>query len=177
MQAPPPLLETPRLVLTALYLRDAPDLWFYASDPEVTRYLSFPTHQSIEDAEGFLTRLESDRKAGRGESFAIRQRRDDRVLGSIGMDLDEHGATLGYCLARDYWGQGIASEALARVLDWLLGPGGLFRASAYHHVDNAASGRVMQKAGMVLEGRLKRYALFPNLGSEPAECLLYAKTR
>lgn len=158
-------------------MRDAPDLSFYAGDPEVTRYLSFPTQQNIEEAEFFLNKLEGDRQAGRAEAYAIRTRREDRVLGSIAIGLDAHGATLGYCLARGYWGQGIATEALARVLDWLLGPGGLSRAAGFHHIDNTASGRVMEKAGMVLEGTLKRYAVFPNLGPEPADCLLYAKTR
>ena len=69
------------------------------------------------------------------------------------------------------------SEALSSLVDWALAQPHIWRASAYCDADNSASARVMQKAGMEFEGVLRRYEVFPNVSSEPRDCLMYAKAR
>ena len=70
------------------------------------------------------------------------------------VNLNEKLATaeIGYCLSKKHWGQGIMTEALKAVIDYLFSEVGLNRIVARHNVHNLASGRVMQKSGMTFEG-------------------------
>jgi RimJ/RimL family protein N-acetyltransferase len=83
----------------------------------------------------------------------------------------------GYVLARQYWGNGYMLEALAHLVDWALAQPGVYRAWAFCDVDNPGSARVMEKAGMTLEGRLRRWHVCPELGDEPRDCWVYARVR
>jgi RimJ/RimL family protein N-acetyltransferase len=51
----------------------------------------------------------------------------------------------------------------------------VYRISAYCHVHNARSAAVLRRSGLALEGRLARYAVFPNVGPDPQDCLLFGK--
>ena len=89
----------------------------------------------------------------------------------------QHGANVGYVLAREYWGQGIMTEAARCVVECALAQRGLYRVQAFCDVDNIASTRVLEKVGMRREGTLRRYIVHPALSSEPRDCYLYAVTR
>ena len=70
-------------------------------------------------------------------------------------------AEIGYCIGRSWWGQGITSEALSAVLDFLFQEVGVESIIAKHAVDNPASGRVMEKAGMnFLPGKYEKNGIF-----------------
>lgn len=81
----------------------------------------------------------------------------DMLVGAIGLNIvaAHRRAEAGYWIAKDAWGQGIATEALQAVLAHGFDGLGLHRIEAMHYVENPASGRVMQKAGMQREGRLR----------------------
>jgi RimJ/RimL family protein N-acetyltransferase len=70
-------------------------------------------------------------------------------------DSRGHRVELGYVIAQPHRGRGYATEAATRIVEWALDNPGVVRVRAYCHVDNAASARVLDKAGMVREGRLK----------------------
>jgi RimJ/RimL family protein N-acetyltransferase len=91
--------------------------------------------------------------------------------------LSGHSVSLGYVLRRSEWGQGYVSEAVRAVIDHALALPHIFRVWAVCDVDNHASARVMEKAGMVREGRLARYIMHPNISDEPRDVFLYAKVR
>ncbi|OOK64953.1 acetyltransferase domain protein [Mycobacterium kansasii] len=72
-------------------------------------------------------------------------------------------------------GLGLMSEALGVLLAELAADPRVYRVWATCHVDNTRSARLLQRAGFVFEGRLRRHSVYPNLGPEPHDSLLYAK--
>ena len=83
----------------------------------------------------------------------------------------------GYCLARSAWGRGLMTEALTEVADWSLRQDGVWRIGDVCDVDNAASARVMEKAGFAREGILKRWTIHPNVSKEPRDCISFGRVR
>lgn len=98
------------------------------------------------------------------------------LLGGTGLDFEApHRASTGYVLARDAWGRGIATEALLAMVA-VAGRLSVRRLHALCHVDHRASSRVLEKGGFQREGRLRRYAEFPNLdGDRVCDVFCYAR--
>lgn len=154
-----PTLSTPRLTLRRLRLRDADDLFAYAADPEVARHVLWDAHRNISQSRRFLWGAIRQYRKGLPASFAIECKRDGKMIGTIGfmwINTDHKSAEIGYSLSRDYWNQGIMTEALREVLRFGFEDLALNRIEAQHELDNPASGRVMQKAGMKMEGVLRQ---------------------
>lgn len=168
-------IETERLVLRRPVPDDAHAIFDrYASDPEVTRYLAWPRHISVEDAEVFLGYSNSEWRQWGCGPYLVHSREDGRLLGSTGLAFESrYVASTGYVLARDAWGRGYATELLRTMIDVARGMG-LRRVYAICHVDHLASARVMEKGGLTREGVLQKHTIFPNLGVERADVLCYA---
>jgi RimJ/RimL family protein N-acetyltransferase len=101
----------------------------------------------------------------------------DGVVGMLALRPEGHRASLGYVLARPYWGRGLMTEAVTAVVDWAIAQPAVHRVWAVCDVDNAASARVLEKAGMQREGVLRRWLVHPGAGSTPRDCLCYARVR
>ena len=173
-----PLLETPRLVLRPPRMSDAETIFrSYAQDEEVCRYVIWRPHKSVADTRDFLRGCLAD--AGKGTRFvwAITPRGSDTLVGMIETRVTGHKAECGYVLAREHWGRGLMSEALRAVVDFALSLPGVYRVSAVCDVENKASARVMEKAGMAYEGTLRRFISHVNVSDEPRDALCYARTR
>lgn len=171
-------LDAPRLTLRRLRLSDAPAMFArYAQDPEVTRYIAWPPHRTLDDTRDFLTRIGRAAERGRGFAYAILPRGETKLCGTLG--FDRHGGTLtcGYVLARSHWGRGVASAAFGALVGWALVQPDLWRVEAYVHPDNQGSARVLEKCGLQREGLIRRHAVFPNLSDEPQDAWLYARVR
>lgn len=153
-------LETGRLLLRRFRIDDADAMYRnWASDPEVTQYLTWPCHSSPEATRNVLELWKTQYENGGVFNWAIELKEARQVIGSIAVvNLIEEidAAELGYCLSRRYWGQGIMPEALIAVMRYLFDDVGINRISAGHDVNNPKSGRVMEKAGMKYEGTLRR---------------------
>jgi RimJ/RimL family protein N-acetyltransferase len=177
--APPLEFTTPRLVARPTRVADAPEIFAaYAADPLVTRYLSWRHHASPATVAEFLAHGERAWTTGAGHrGYALRLRTTGELVGSIGLEIKGPAVMFGYVLARQYWGNGYMPEALAHLVDWALAQPGVYRAWAFCDVDNPGSARVMEKAGMTLEGRLRRWHVCPELGDEPRDCWVYARVR
>jgi [ribosomal protein S5]-alanine N-acetyltransferase len=154
-----PELETERLVLRKLTLQDDEDVFAYASDDEVTRYVTWGSHQSIEDSRKYINfilgRYENDRV---GE-WGIELKETGRLIGAMGfvnLDIQNSCRGIGYVLSKDYWGTGVMTEALKRIIQFSFEDMKLNRIEAVHAVENGASGKVMQKAGMSYEGLIRQ---------------------
>lgn len=149
-------IETRRLILRRFDLSDVQDMYRnWASDPDVTRYLSWPTHQNSTETEILLSAWCALYDDPRIYNWAIVLRETNEVIGNISVvdRSDRHeSCELGYCLSRNFRGQGIMPEAARAVLTFLFRDVGFHRISARHRADNPASGRVMQKCGMQYEG-------------------------
>ena len=153
-----PPLQTARLTLRSLRLRDAESLFECTGDPEVARYVLWTANRSVAECRGMIRSMHRRYRAGLPCSYGIALREDDRVYGTIGFTEyheELRTAEVGYSLARRLWGQGLATEALAALLDLCFGRMRLHRVEAVHDVDNPASGRVMQHCGMRFEGTIR----------------------
>jgi len=173
----PARLVTERLVLRRPELRDADAIFSrYASDPEVTRYMSFPTHRSVDDARAFVAFSDAEWERSPAGPFLIERRGDGRLLGGTGLLFETpQRAVTGYLLARDAWGRGYATETLAAVVG-LAGALGVRRLFAHCHTAHLASARVLEKCGFEREGILRAHSEFPNLQpGEPLDVLCYAR--
>jgi ribosomal-protein-alanine N-acetyltransferase len=170
--------STARLTLRPVRLEDVAAVHSYASNPEVTKYLVFPTHRSASDAEEFLLRaIERNSVPGASRTFLIERSADGIGMGVF--DLRPMGARveIGYVLDQRFWGQGYMTEALHEAITLLLAHPQIYRVESNHDVENPASGRVMQKAGMTREGVMRRHTVLVNLSAEPRDMILYAVVR
>ena len=152
-------LETRRLVLRQFRMEDAEDMFSnWASDPEVTRFLTWPTHKSTDVTRMVLGSWIPQYADGGFFNWAIEWKETGRVIGNIAvvkLSEETEAADLGYCLSRAFWGHGIMPEALRAVMDYLFDTVGVNRVAACHDAKNPKSGRAMDKAGMKLEGVLR----------------------
>ena len=154
------ILNTDRLILRRFTLGDAENMYKnWASDEEVTRFLTWPPHASVEVTKSLLTDWISRYEEDSYYNWVIELKESGDVIGSISVvKLNENinGADIGYCMSRAHWGKGIMPEALKAVIKYLFCEVGCNRIAASHDVNNPKSGRVMDKAGMKLEGTLRR---------------------
>jgi RimJ/RimL family protein N-acetyltransferase len=169
---------TERLRLRLPTLDDAEAIFDrYAQDPEVCRYLSWVPHRSIDDTRAFLIQIVEGNSTDERAGFLIFSRKTGQLLGSVGGVIDGTRMQFGYCLARDSWGQGFATEAAKPIVEMALGRPEIWRVQAFCDLENRASARVLEKAGLSREGTLRRYMRFPNLGDTPRDVFFFAKVR
>lgn len=151
-----PVIETARLVLRPFRTDDAQDMFTnWASDPEVTRFLMWPTHSSIEVSHYVLSDWTPHYAEPDYYLWAITL--NGHAIGSIAVvDHDDRvgKAHIGYCIGRSWWRMGIMSEALQAVMDHLFDAVGYQRLESRHDPNNPHSGAVMRKCGMKYEGTL-----------------------
>lgn len=176
---PPRVFGTARLVARPPCEDDAEAVFSaYASDPEVTRHLSWRAYSRVAPLATFLRECAAHWEKGDGQfAWLLCLKGTDTPIGSIGLTLEGGKAMFGYVLAKKFWHRGLAAEALAFLVDWALAQPSIYRAWAFCDAENPASVRVMEKAGMVREGVLRRWHLCPTLGSEPRDCVVCAKVR
>jgi len=157
-----PVLNGDRIVMRKITKTDAQDMYDYACDPEVTRYLLWQPHESLSYTKRYLDEVMRQYKAHNFFDFAIVCKEDGRMIGTCGftrLDPVNHSAEIGYVLSPAYWGRGIASEAVEIILRFAFCNLGVHRVEARYMPGNAASRRVMEKKGMVFEG-VERDAIY-----------------
>ena len=153
-----PDLETEDLILRKPRIRDAKDIYSYASDPEVARYVLWEPHRSVSETASFIRDLRGRIRAGCPSSWVVVLRGTGTVIGTVGFvwySAENNAAELGYSFSREYWNHGYATQALRAVIDAVFSSLPLNRLEAQHDVRNPASGRVMQKCGLTQEGILR----------------------
>src|SRR5262245_14675020 len=170
----PVQIETTRLLLRRPRPEDADAIFSrYASDPDVTRFLSWPTHRTIHDTRAFLAMSDDEWARWPAGPYLIELLREPRLLGGTGLAFDTTAsATTGYALARDAWGRGYATEALSAMVE-LARSIGLRSLHTFCHAEHRASARVLAKNGFVCEGLREHHSIFPNLSREPRDVLLF----
>lgn len=171
----PERIGGPRLLLRLPVLDDAGPLFQrVACDSQVTKYLLWTPHPDVAATRRVIT--ERLNVAPGERTWAIVLQHSDEVIGMIsGRRPVGYSVEIGYCMGRRWWGKGLMSEALDMLMATLDGDREVYRVWATCNVDNDRSTRLLQRAGFLLEGRLTRHAVYPNLGPEPRDSLLYAK--
>ncbi|MGE5548811.1 MAG: bifunctional GNAT family N-acetyltransferase/(deoxy)nucleoside triphosphate pyrophosphohydrolase [Solirubrobacterales bacterium] len=148
-----PLL-TARLRLRPFTEADVPGLARLLDDWEVVRLTAnIPHPYREEDARSFLETMAAKCAARTGVVLAMERTLDRQVIGAVGFGTEHDGTPeIGYWVGREHWGEGYATEAVRRLLRHLFADLGYPRAWASAHPDNAASRRVLEKAGLARAG-------------------------
>ena len=157
-----PTLETARLLLRPLRVTDTEDMYAYAKNPEVTRYLLWRPHPDMQYTRSYLEYLAGRYRIGMHYEWAVVLKAENRMIGTCGfvsVDCPNNGAEIGYVLNPQYRGQGLMPEAVDRVLRFGFEMLQLHRIEARYMIGNDASRRVMEKAGMRFEG-VRRASIF-----------------
>ena len=151
-------IETERLLLRRMEMRDARDLFAYSRDEEVARYVLWEAQKNVSESRAYIKFMLRKYRAGDPASWCIVHKDEGRVVGTIGymwFQPENNAAEVGYSLARDCWNQGYMTEALRAVLRYSFEEMAINRIEAQHEVGNPASGAVMRKCGMRHEGTLR----------------------
>lgn len=169
-------LETERLRLRKFTEEDAEDMYNnWASDTEVTKYLTWPAHSSIEVSKKVIDMWIDNYKDMEYYQWAIELKEIRQVIGTISlMNIDNNieNCEVGYCIGRKFWNKGITTEAFFSIINFAFNQVGFERITARHHVDNSASGRVMEKCGLKYEGLLRKISR--NSSGELVDCKYYS---
>ena len=172
---PPEIIKTERLILRKPRMDDAPAIFMaYAQDSEVTRYMTWRPHKDLGETYRIVELMLKLWDESKAHSYVITLKDSDSAIGMIAMHPDGFKVEIGYVLARPHWGKGYMSEATLAVTNWLLEQPDIYRVFATCDVENLVSARVMEKAGMVREGLLRRYGFHPGVSDEPRDSYIYA---
>ncbi len=154
------ILETDRLILRRFTIDDAEKMFDnWASDDEVTKYLTWPTHQNVEMTMGYINYCIQEYAKPAFYQWIIEIKEIHEPIGNISVVkvIDEiDSLELGWVIGRKYWGKGYTAEAAKVILEVLFDKVGANCIYAGHDVNNPNSGRVMQKIGMKYEGTLRQ---------------------
>ena len=149
-------LETPRLILRRACIEDAQAMYQnWASNPEVTKFLTWQPHASVEVTQKRLAIWLTEYDKNNYYQWMIVPKSLGQPIGSISVvrqNDDVAEAEIGYCIGKAWWHQGIMTEALTAVTEYLFEEVGMNRVAARHDPNNPHSGGVMRKCGMKYEG-------------------------
>ena len=153
-------LRRPTCTLRPLVLADAPSLARHADDREVWLNLRdrFPHPYTLDDAHAYIAAVAA--QAPR-TSFGIVVAGEAAGTISLmpGDDIARRTCEIGYWIGRPWWGRGVATDAVRAVTAYAFATLGMHRVFALPFTRNAASRRVLEKAGYVLEGTLRHSAV------------------
>jgi len=160
-------IETERLILRKFKMDDAEYMFKnWASDSEVTRFLTWPAHTSVEVSKSVIEMWQKDAETLNSYQWCIELKDSGEPIGSISVvhiNEDIDAVEIGYCIGREFWGQCITTEALDALINFFFEEIQVNRIEARHDLNNPASGRVMEKCGLVKEG-VKRQGDRNNMG-------------
>ena len=149
-------LETKRLSLVFWKKTDANFLAEKLNNYNITKNMSYVPYPYTKDmAVDWLSRSEERLEKG-DYVFKIVRKEDGKIVGNVNLTLKNpfKSAEFGYWICEDCWGKGYATEALNALIDFGFNIG-VHKIIGRHYKDNPASGKVMQKCGMVCEGEQK----------------------
>ncbi len=155
------IIETERLILRPYRSSDAEPMFRnWASDREVTKYLTWNAHRSVSETEAVINKWLAEYNELSRYNWVIVLKELGEPVGSIDVTriYDNIGAAdIGYCLSRQWWNKGIMTEAFGAVIKYLFEEIGFLQIRAEHAAPNAASGKVMRKCGLTYEGTLRKF--------------------
>ncbi|WP_110927912.1 GNAT family N-acetyltransferase [Bacillus massiliglaciei] len=154
--------ETERLLLREVKISDADDIFAYASDPKVSKYVSWEAHYTKSETVSYIKYILDTYKNGNLPCWGIEWKETGELIGTIDFVMWKPAhktAEIGYVLSRDYWGKGIMTEAAKELIAFGFDELSLVRIQARCFNENAASEKVMQKIGMTFEGTMRKAML------------------
>jgi len=171
----PEQIETERLALRRPRLEDGTAIFAgWAQDKEVTRYLTWRPHKSLEQTNEFIQGCLSAWEQETRFPYMITLNESIDIIGMIDPRIEGHKVGIGYVAARAYWGKGYMPEAVRAIIQWAFQQPSIYRVYATTDVENIASQRVLEKVGMQCEGLLRKYIIHPNISNVPRDSYMYA---
>lgn len=154
MKFPPiPTLETARLRLRRLTLADAEDYYRHLFGSEaVSRYMLWNPHRDVSESEDSIRKVLRRYEEGHCYRWGITLNATGELIGIIELlrfDEEADSCSFAYMLGENFWGRGYGTEALKAVFDFAFTQMNVRSITADHMAENPASGRVMEKAGMI----------------------------
>lgn len=153
-----PTLTSEHLVLRKMLPTDDTDMFEYARNPAVTRFLLWEPHISQRFTRSYLKFIQSQYSSGNFYDWAVTLADSGKMIGTCGfasIDEENNCGEIGYVLNPQYWGKGLATEALLRVMRFGFDYMDLHRVYVRIMEHNTASERVAEKCGMRHEATLK----------------------
>lgn len=154
-----PTLETERLILRKVTKEDIEDMYLYGSDEEVSKYVTWNTHETIADTKGFVEFVLNKYENKQMSPWGIEYKENGKFIGTIDFvwwQPNHKIAEIGYVISKDYWGKGLTTEVAKELVKFGFEEMDLVRVQARCDVENIASARVMEKAGMTFEGIIRK---------------------
>lgn len=152
-------LETNRLILRQFTSADAVYMFHnWASDNEVTKYLIWPPHKSVEISRAYIESLISAYSQRNTYNWGVELKEIGQVIGAISVVQQNEAVEsvhIGYCIGRQWWNSGITSEAFSAVISFLMNEVNVNRIDSRHDPRNPYSGKVMEACGLTYEGTLR----------------------
>jgi RimJ/RimL family protein N-acetyltransferase len=159
----PVQIEGPRILLRELMESDWTQVQEYAGDPEVVKYEVWGPNTEEQSREFIRHAMSCQQdKPRKTFEFAVTLKDSGKLIGGCGIrikDPTQREGDLGYSLLRNQWGKGLGTEVAKALISFGLKRLGLHRVWATCHVENKASARVLEKAGMRREGVLRKNKL------------------
>lgn len=164
-----PVIETERLILRPLSVDDAENVFKWTGDERVARYMIYPRHENPEVTRAWLSSLDTLENE---YTWGFIRKSDNKLIGSGGIRFrtDENVWSFGYNLRYDCWGQGYATESAKRMIQYVYSEHNAREFVSEHAEENPASGRIIEKCGLVFEG-YSEYSKFD--GSHTFRCKKY----
>lgn len=154
-----PILETERLILRKVTIEDIQDMYLYGSDEEVSKYVTWNTHETISDTKGFVEFVLNKYENKQVSPWGIECKENGKFIGTIDFvwwQPNNKTAEIGYVISKDYWRKGLTSEVAKEIIKFGFEKMDLVRIQARCDVENIGSARVMEKAGMSFEGIIRK---------------------
>lgn len=148
-------IETERLILRPLTIDDTDDVFEWAGDPIVNRYMPYPVHENKDVTKAWISQIDPATN-----EFCFSLKTTGKVIGSGSIHQEADGRyAVGYNLNRQYWGSGYATEAAKAMIRWAYDNLNARDFKACHATANTASGNVLRKCGFQFEkyGQYDRY--------------------
>ena len=152
-------IETERLILRTVTVDDAEAIFKWASDPDVTRFMIYPTHANIDVTRDWLKTRDINGKDEFDLGFVLKETGELIGQGGIIYHEDLDAWSVGYNLRKDYWGRGLVPEAIQAIIDYVNKEKGIRAIVGEFAKDNSKSKRVMEKLGMKYwkDGQYSKY--------------------
>lgn len=160
-----------RFVIRDLSPWEGPALFVLTGNPDVTRYMGFRTHASMDEATQLIEQYRNSIAKWQGVYLS------NDLLGVVGLEVARHQATMSIMFRSDWKARGAGREFCRPFVQWIFTHQQTWRLWTYVHVDNIAGRRVTERMGAQCEGLLRRFEFFPNISMEPQDCYVYSIVR
>ncbi len=174
----PSEISTTRLVLRRIKKEDADFVFSYSTDPEINRYVAWLPPKTLEDTIQYLSEAEKSWELGEWFEYLIISKTENLPVGVVSLIPNNCSATIGFAVAKKYWGNGFATEAASAIVDLAISNPEIYRVWTVCDSEHQSSAKVLEKIGLKFEGILKRWKVRPNIDPKiPRDSMCYALTK